>query len=329
MTTQDFTNRYVNLAAPRLGAQVVYATDDFFAAKERLIDPDEPVFIDGKYDDNGKWMDGWESRRKRTPGHDHCIVKLGHAGIIHGINIDTRHFTGNYPPAASIEACVSADDMPDESINWTEIVARTDLAGDSQHLVAVNNPTPWTHLRFHIFPDGGVARLRVYGQVYKEWSESDADETIDLLALENGGRPIFANNEHFGIVGNLMAPGKGINMGDGLETRRRRDPGNDWAVVALGHAGTIEKILVDTAYFKGNYPAFVSLQAACIEHSDDETIASESGEWSELLAKQPLTADAEHTFPPNESTGPVTHVRMNIFPDGGVSRLRLFGKPSP
>ncbi len=326
MTTQDFTNRYVNLAAPRLGAQVVYTTDDFFAAKERLIDPNEPVFIEGKYDDNGKWMDGWESRRKRTPGHDHCIVKLGHAGIIHGVNIDTRHFTGNYPPAASLEACVFEGDVPGDDTVWTEIVTRTDLAGDSQHLIAVDSPTPWTHLRLHIFPDGGVARLRVYGQVYKDWSETNTDETIDLLALENGGRPIYANNEHFGIVGNLMAPGKGINMGDGWETRRRREPGNDWAVVALGHAGTIEEILVDTAYFKGNYPAFVSLQAANIDIANDDGLAAKSAEWSELLAKHPLTADAEHRFAPTSAIGTITHVRMNIFPDGGVSRLRLFGK---
>lgn len=328
MTKQDFTNRYVNLAAPRLGAQVVYATDDFFAAKERLIDPDEPVFIEGKYDDNGKWMDGWESRRKRTPGHDHCVIKLGHAGILHGVNIDTRHFTGNYPPAASIEACVSSDEMPGEDAKWTEIVPHTDLSGDSQHLIAINNPTPYTHLRLHIYPDGGVARLRVYGQVHKDWSETDANDVVDLLALENGGRPIFANNEHFGIVGNLMAPGKGINMGDGWETRRRREPGNDWAVVALGHAGTIEKILVDTAFFKGNYPAFVSLQAANIKDGDEDTIAGESGNWQELLAKQPLTADAEHIFTPTGSIGSITHVRMNIFPDGGISRLRLFGKRS-
>ena len=328
MTTHDFTRRYVNMASPRLGARVVYSTDDFFAPKERLIDPEEPVFIPGKYDDNGKWMDGWESRRKRTPGHDHCIVKLGQAGVIHGVDIDTRHFTGNYPPAASLEACVSSDDIPGDEADWTELVPRTDLAGDSQHLLAVDSPIPWTHLRLHIFPDGGVARLRVYGRIFKDWSAADASETIDLLALENGGRPIYANNEHFGIVANLMAPGKGINMGDGWETRRRREPGNDWAVVELGHAGAIEEVLVDTAYFKGNYPAFVSLQAANIKSGNDDTLASESGEWTELLSKQPLTADAEHTFAPTGAIGTITHVRMNIFPDGGVSRLRLFGKPS-
>ena len=326
MTAHDFTHRYVNLAAPRLGASVVYSTDDFFAAKERLIEPDEPVFIPGKYDDNGKWMDGWESRRKRTPGHDHCIVKLGQAGVIHGVDIDTRHFTGNYPPAASLEACVSEDDMPSENALWVEIVPRTDLAGDSQHLIAVDSSTPWTHLRLHIYPDGGVARLRVYGRVYKNWESTALSDTLDLLALENGGRPIYANNEHFGILANIMAPGKGINMGDGWETRRRREPGNDWAVVELGHAGTIEEILLDTAYFKGNYPAFASLQAANIKNGTDETIPAESSEWVEILAKQPLTADSEHIFKPTASIGPITHVRLNIYPDGGVSRLRLFGK---
>lgn len=328
MATHDFTHRYVNMASPRLDATVVYSTDDFFAAKERLIDPEEPVFIPGKYDDNGKWMDGWESRRKRTPGHDFCIVRLGQAGVIHGVDIDTRHFTGNYPPAASLEACVSGDDMPGDDALWTEIVPRMDLIGDSQHLVPIDSPTPWTHLRLHIFPDGGVARLRVYGRIFKDWSGEDASKTIDLLTLENGGRPIFANNEHFGILANIMAPGKGINMGDGWETRRRREPGNDWAVVELGHVGTIEQIMVDTAYFKGNYPAFISLQAANLENADDETIPRESDGWTELLAKQPLTADNEHTFAPSAHIGPITHVRLNIYPDGGVSRMRLFGKRS-
>lgn len=328
MTTHDFTHRYVNLASPRLGASVVYSTDDFFAAKERLIDPEEPIFIPGKYDDNGKWMDGWESRRKRTPGHDHCVIKLGQPGVIHGVDIDTRHFTGNYPPAASLEACVSQEDMPSANTLWTEIVPRTDLTGDSQHLIEVDSATPWTHLRLHIYPDGGVARLRVYGKIFKDWSGDDPTETVDLLALENGGRPIFANNEHFGILANIMAPGKGINMGDGWETRRRREPGNDWAVVELGHAGTIEEIMIDTAYFKGNYPAYASLQAACIENGSDESIPAESSDWKELLTKQPLTADSEHTFTPTVPLGPVTHVRLNIFPDGGVSRLRLFGKRS-
>lgn len=316
----------INLADPRLGAVVTYATDDFFAPKERLISPEEPVFIPGKYDDHGKWMDGWESRRKRTPGHDHCILKLGQAGIIDAVDIDTRHFTGNFPPEASIDACTSEEDIPGPDTQWTEIVSRRHLHGDSQHLIEINDKSPFTHLRLNLYPDGGVARLRVYGQLHRTWSPKDASETVDLLAASNGGRPVFANDEHFGTLANLMAPGKGINMGDGWETRRRREPGHDWAVVRLGHKGKIKDIHVDTAFFKGNYPAAISLQAATATEGNMETLLKDSESWPTLLDRQELGPDAEHNFTPSD-TGAVTHVRVNIFPDGGVSRLRLFGKP--
>ncbi len=328
MTPPDFSRHNVNLASPRLGAEVTYATDDFFAPMDRLINPEEPVFIPGKYDDNGKWMDGWESRRKRTPGHDYCVARLGQPGIIAGVDIDTRHFTGNYPPEASLEACVSDEAVPEADAAWTELVARSPLNGDSQHFIEINSEQAWTHLRLHIYPDGGVARLRVYGRVLKNWGPDEATKTVDLLATVNGGYPVFANNEHFGILANIMAPGKGLNMGDGWETRRRREPGHDWAIVGLGHIGTIEEILVDTAHFKGNYPAFASLQAANLDQLPQD-LESESANWPELLAKQPLSADNEHVFKPTAALGPVTHVRLNIFPDGGISRLRLFGKTFP
>ncbi|SDD37267.1 allantoicase [Kordiimonas lacus] len=326
MTRTDFT-KLVNLAQPRLGAKVTFATDDFFADKARLISPEDAVFIPGKYDDNGKWMDGWESRRKRGMGHDHAIIRLGQAGIIRGVDIDTSHFTGNFPPAASLDACVAEGDVPGEDAAWTEIVPATNLNGDSHHLIAVESDQPWTHLRLNIFPDGGVARLRVYGIMHKVWGKADAGMTIDLAALENGGRPVVANNEHFGVLANIMAPGKGINMGDGWETRRRREPGNDWAIIELGHAGTIEDILVDTAFFKGNFPSHISLQAALVTGGTDESLTVESQFWPELLSKQDLRADDEHPMKPTADLGPVSHVRINIFPDGGISRLRLMGKP--
>ncbi|MCK0070820.1 allantoicase [Kordiimonas laminariae] len=325
MTDHSFT-RFINMASPRLGAEVIFATDDFFADKSRLIKDEEAVFIPGKYDDNGKWMDGWESRRKRGQGFDHCILKLGQAGIIKGLDIDTSHFTGNFPPAASVEACFNKTDTPGEEAEWVEIVPSMNLNGDSHHLVAVENDTPFTHLRLNIYPDGGVARLRVYGEFYKVWQESDYGKEMDLLAMENGSRPIIANNEHFGVLSNIMQPGKGINMGDGWETRRRREPGNDWAIVALGHTGEINRILVDTAYFKGNFPESISLQAARVAGGTDDSLPVQSQFWEELMPRQKLTADAEHTFESElNKLGPISHVRINIYPDGGISRLRLFG----
>ena len=325
--TAEFTS-LTNLAQPRLGARVVFATDDFFADKARLIAPTDPVFISEKYDQHGKWMDGWESRRKRTPGHDYCIVKLGRPGKIAGIEIDTRHFTGNYPPSASVDVCHSTEETPGKETKWTPLVPSVDLNGNDRRFVAIDNNGVWTHVRLNIFPDGGVARLRVYGRVHVDWSAVGDGKVIDLAAMEWGGRGVTANDEHFGRVGNLIAPGRGVNMGDGWETRRRRTPGHDWAILELAHPGVIEKIIVDTAHFKGNYPDRCSIQASGAQASDQELIDNAEA-WPLLLQEQKLEADREHEFSVEIATqNPVRFVRLNIMPDGGVSRLRLFGRLS-
>ncbi len=332
MTRPDFA-QLTNLAATRLGARVVMATDDFFADKARLIDPLKPVFIEDKYDDNGKWMDGWESRRRRMEGHDFAVIRLGCCGIVRGFEVDTSHFTGNFPPFCSIELANSAAEIPNDN-EWQEVVAKTALKGDSQHYFTVDNANIWTHVRLHIYPDGGVARLRVYGQVFMDWDKFDPGKTIDLAALEYGGRAIYANDTHFGVPENLIAPGRGVNMGDGWETRRRleraSDPdywtkAHDFAVLALAHPGKIERIVIDTAHFKGNFPARASVLAARCENMTDADIVASSENWPQLLPQQKLTADREHEFAIT-TKNPVTHIRLNIYPDGGVSRLRLFGE---
>ena len=323
----DLRRHYINLAQPRLGAEVVHATDDFFADKKRLIDPAEPVFIPGKYDENGKWMDGWESRRKRVPGYDWCVVRLGVPGLIAGFEVDTRHFTGNYPPGAEIEVCNSVGAMPNDEAGWTKVTPRLALQGDDRIYVPVDHAEPVTHVRLNIFPDGGVARLRVWGRVAKDWSRVDADERLDLLAMENGGRGIIANDEHYGCTENLTAPGRGVNMGDGWETRRRREPGHDWAIMELGTLGRIEEVIVDTAHFKGNYPDRCFLQGIAEASGSPEEIAAQAENWPVLLPEQKLSADTVHVFRDElADIGPVRFVRLNIIPDGGVSRLRLIGR---
>lgn len=318
---------YVNLAQPRLGAEVVAATDDFFADKARLIDPADPVFIADKYDDHGKWMDGWESRRKRTEGHDWCIVRLGTPGQIAGFEIDTSHFTGNYPPGAEVEVCSSDDAIPGEDAGWRTVTPRLALNGDDRIYVAIDHEEPVTHVRLHIFPDGGVARLRVWGRIVKDWRQVGADERLDLLAMENGGRGIIANDEHYGAVANLTAPGRGVNMGDGWETRRRREAGHDWAVLELGAPGLIDEVIVDTAHFKGNYPDRCFLQGVADVQGDPEEIAAASESWPILLPETKLAADTVHRFTEGlADIGPIRFVRLNIIPDGGVSRLRLIGR---
>jgi len=323
--TDNPFHEWIRLEQSRLGTRVVYATDDFFAAKERLIDAADAVFIADKYDEHGKWMDGWESRRKRTEGHDYCIIRLGIPGIVHGFDIDTSYFTGNFPPAASIDACVNATDTPGDDADWQELLPQMQLAGDSHHFLPLDVGAAVTHLRLNIYPDGGVARLRIYGEVTPEWSSADQEKRLDLFAIENGGRAIHCNDEHFGSMHNLNLAGRGVNMGDGWETARRRRPGNDWVVVALGHPGTIEEIEIDTLHFKGNYPDRVELRAAMPGPGDDLTTGS--ADWPVLLPESKLKMDRQHLFAATlKDVGVVSHVRVNIFPDGGISRMRLYGR---
>ena len=332
MFTPEKLRQYVNLASSRLGTEVIYVTDDWFAEANRMLNPDEPVWKEGIYDDNGKWMDGWESRRKRQAGYDHAIIRLGVTGMIKAVDIDTRYFTGNYPPSASLDACFCTSGDPDDSTTWTEILPAVNLQGNSQHVHGISDTfanQPWTHLRLNIFPDGGVARLKVYGTPFRDWSTQDASQQIDLAAALNGGRALACNNQHFGHMSNIIQPGKGINMGDGWETARRRTPGNDWVILALGHAGTIEEILIDTHHFKGNYPDKCSIQAAYVKGGTDDQIETQSLYWQELLPMQKMQPNQEHMYKAEvQNLGPVTHVKINVFPDGGISRVRLMGKIS-
>ena len=323
-----FSMKYINLAHTRLGARAVFASDDFFAPCERMLHTEAAVFIPGKFDDNGKWMDGWESRRKRTEGYDFCIVKLGREGVIKGVDIDTSHFRGNHPPAASIDACLSEDEIPGDEAKWTTILEAVNLQQDSHHLHDIVDTGSYSHLRLNIYPDGGVARLRVYGVPQCNWEARDAAETIDLVALENGGRAVACSNQAFGSnMMSLCLPGRGINMGDGWETARRREPGNEWAILELGHPGVIKAIELDTAHYKGNFPDRASIQAGNMQAGTDDSLVTQSMFWRELLPEQKLEMDAICRFETELlDLGRVTHVRVNIIPDGGLSRVRLYGQ---
>lgn len=319
--------KFVNLADERLGSKVISVTDEWFAAASRMLQPTPAVWKEGVFDDNGKWMDGWESRRKRFEGYDHAVIRLGVPGSIKGVDIDTSFFTGNFPPSASIDGCFVAEGEPNDDTQWTEVLSSVELQGNSHHYHEINDERPYTHLRLNIYPDGGVARLRVYGIPFRDWAQQNPDEQVDLAAALNGGRALACSDEHFGRMSNILNPGRGVNMGDGWETGRRRTPGNDWVIVALGHAGIVEKIVVDTLHFKGNYPESCNIQAAFVKGGTDSQIATQSLYWRELLPSQKLQMHNEHTFIEQiRELGPITHVRLNIFPDGGVSRLRLFGK---
>jgi allantoicase len=309
--TATFTE-LVDLASERLGAAVVAANDEFFAPKENLIKQAAPIWIEGKYTERGKWMDGWETRRRRDAGdHDWCIVLLGVRGIVRGVDVDTAYFKGNYPEACAIDA--------GDGTAWREILARTPLNGDSPNLIPIAGAPAATHLRLRIFPDGGVARFRAYGEVVVDWDRLRRRGDVDLAAVEHGGLVVACSDMFFGSRHNLIMPGDATHMGDGWETKRRRGPGHDWTIVRLGAAGTIRRIEVDTRHFKGNAPGACSLECS----PDGNT-------WRELLAKTTLQPHARHTFEDQvQPIDDVTHVRFNIFPDGGVGRLRLYGRPAP
>jgi len=325
MEEPKFT-QLIDLASEKLGGKTLACSDDFFAPMGNLIKPGRGVFIEGKYTENGKWMDGWESRRKRNQGNDWCILKLGAAGIIEGVDIDTNHFLGNHPPHASVQGCYKEDNQEIDESDWEEILQKSPLEAGNHNYYPIESKNQYTHLRLNIYPDGGVARLKVYGQVQKDWSGETADN-VDLASAVNGARAILCNDMFFSHMNNLLMSNPGENMGDGWETKRNRNPDNvDWVIIQLAKKGNIDRIIVDTKHFKGNYPNTCSLDG-CIPE-DDSTFDENNANWTELLSKSKLEADKEHVFEKEiTNTGPFTHVRLNIYPDGGVSRLRLFGKP--
>lgn len=313
--------RLADLASARVGGRAVATNDDFFAPRSNLVKPGPPVFIPGKYTTRGKWMDGWESRRRRTPGHDWCVVQLGMRGRVRGVDVDTSFFTGNYPTHCSIDAV-------DGGSAWTEILPKTPLHGDSHNFIPVDSDRPWSTLRLNIYPDGGVARLRVYGDVVVDWTKAARSRRpVDLAAIWNGGLVIAASDVHYGATDNMLMPGRATHMGDGWETKRRRGPGHDWAIVRLGTPGILSKIEIDTNHFKGNFPDSASIDGCLLPETSVEEL--QRAPWLEVLPQTPLRAHHRHYFTRQlQHRGPVSHLRLNIFPDGGVSRFRVHGVPA-
>ena len=326
----DFTD-LIDLASERLGGAVLIANDDFFAPKENLLKASTPIFIEGKYTDRGKWMDGWESRRRRTPGFDWCIIRLGLPGLIRGIVVDTSYFRGNYPEHFSLDGATlsglpTEDELTSDTVQWMNLLPQMPLAGDSQNPFPVQSDERITHLRFKIFPDGGVARLRVYGEVIPDWDQLKRAGQIDLAAAENGALVLSCSDMFFGHRHNLIMPGRAANMSDGWETKRRRGPGHDWSIIKLARPGHIHRVEVDTSHFKGNFPESCSLEACNTDATSAEAMSDLTLPWSSVLPRTKLQAHTRHFFDKELlDTGVASHLRFSIFPDGGVSRLRVYG----
>jgi allantoicase len=302
-----------DLALRSVGGAVVHANDDAFAAKENLITPGRPAFDPTTFGSQGKVYDGWETRRRRSPGHDEAIVRLGASGVVHGVVVDTAWFTGNYPPEVAVDG-ICADGVVDvaDLRDWQPLVPRTAVKGDTENAFAVESPRRVTHVRLRIFPDGGVARLRVHGEALPDPDLLDALGTVDLAALEHGGRVVACSNAFYGSPNNLLLPGPARTMGEGWENARRRDDGNDWVEVALVAEAGLVLAELDTSWFLHNAPGWAALTGRTGE-----------GATVELLPRTALQPDTRHRF--RVPAAPVTHVRMDVFPDGGLARLRLHG----
>jgi allantoicase len=320
-----------DLACEAVGGAAIACNDEFFADKENLLRAHAAEWREHLYTDRGKWMDGWETRRRRPleavghpsreGAHDWCVVRLGMPGRIRGVVVDTAFFRGNYPESCALSACELDDPLDLHALDravWVELLPRSPLRGDANNAFAIDHAQRFTHVRLEIFPDGGVARLRVHGEVVPRIAElRAAGGLVDLAALEHGAWVETCSDMFFGSRNNLIKPGPPRSMGDGWETRRRRGPGNDWAIVRLAAAGTIERLEIDTTHFKGNAPA------RC-------TVEGKRGDTWCLLLASPLQPHTRHRFGDElRRIGDVTHLRLSVFPDGGVARLRAHGRLAP
>jgi allantoicase len=308
-----------DLASRLLGGAVVYANDEFFAARDNLIDPRPPGFTAATFGPKGQVYDGWETRRRREPGHDDAIVRLGVPGVVREVVVDTAYFTGNFPPHASVEACgVEGYPSPEElaGADWVTLVPRSPLTGDTRNVFTVDIPLRFTHVRLSIYPDGGVARLRVHGEAVPDprFMLGGRGGLVDLAAMEHGGLVVDCSDMFYGSPSNLIAPGRAGSMGEGWETARRRDGGNDWVQIRLAAPGVIRLAELDTTHFKGNAPGAASLRGL-----------GPDGTWVEILPRTRLQPDTPHRFRPPGSP-PVSEVRLDAYPDGGMARLRLYGE---
>ncbi|MEE1753846.1 allantoicase [Streptomyces sp. SP18CS02] len=319
---------HVDLADRRLGAGVIAANDEFFAERENMLKPGPAEFDPEHFGHKGKIMDGWETRRRRgvsaaephptADDHDWALVRLGAPGVVRGIVVDTAHFRGNYPQAVSVEATsVAGSPSPEQllgaDVAWTTLVPRTAIGGHAANGFTVDVERRFTHLRVNQHPDGGIARLRVYGEVAPDPAWLGALGTFDVVALENGGRVEDASDRFYSPATNTIQPGRSHKMDDGWETRRRRDKGNDWIRYRLVEQSEIRAVEIDTAYLKGNSAGWAAL-----------SVGDGAGGWTEILPRTRLQPDTNHRFVLAEpAVG--TQVRVDIYPDGGISRLRLFG----
>jgi allantoicase len=318
-----------DLASRWLGASVMAASDEAFGEKENLLRPAAAAFEPGHYGNRGEIVDGWETRRRREPGHDWALVRLGTPGTISSVEVDTSFFTGNYPESCRVEACgvegyPSPAELTASATEWAEIVPRSPLRGDARNTFPVASAVRFTHVRLSIFPDGGVARLRALGRVVPDPRQLDG-LTVDLASQQYGGAVVASSDGFYTSARVLNRPDRARTMGEGWETRRRRDAGHDFVIFQLAAAGSIRQLVVDTAHFKYN----ASAEIAAFGSAVDPVPSFESSAWAELLPRTRLQPDTRHVFAVAPGLGALSAVRLDAFPDGGMSRVRVIGSVDP
>jgi len=325
-------NKYIiknttDLANPLLGTKIIGCTDEFFAPAKRIINPSNPIFKENVFDTHGKWMDGWETRRKRSKGNDHVLIKLGKPGKIKLIDIDTSFFNGNQPEYAQIEGCFSKNNNL-RNIKWIKVSKKIKIKPNHNNILKSKSSKTFNFIRLNIFPDGGVARLRLFGNIDLSLQNISKKNIIDLASLINGSQVIACSDEHFGNANNILLPGKSKNMGNGWETRRRRGQGFDWVLLKLGLAGYPKSFEINTHYFKGNYPDCFSVQGSSDnKNMSINTIINQSKNWKTIIEKTKLKPNNSIKINmPKKFYNKYNYIKLNIYPDGGISRFRVYGK---
>ncbi|MFK7797869.1 MAG: allantoicase [Aureispira sp.] len=314
-----------NVAAAQFGARIIYCTDEHFAAASNLLKEGRGGC---KEDD----LDGWLSRRKRTAGHDYCIIELGAMSSLRGLELDTHGFIGNYPPYASVQACCLPSDTTLEEIlvhdDWDHLVKKVALKPDERHFIDMYSDYQYTHIKLHIYPDGGLSRFKAYGSLNIDWAYYQEEDNIDLAAANLGAAIEACSDEYFGKVAQLIAPRPAMDKKDAWITQRNRlQRVGDWAVIRLAQMGKLNRILIDTQPLVGNCPASFSLEGLYLPKESFDPNQVEHYHWQTIVPQQALPENARVQQLLSATTEPLTHVRLQIYPDGGVARLRLFGQP--
>tara|TARA_Y100000590_G_scaffold469042_1_gene654591 strand:+ start:3514 stop:4503 length:990 start_codon:yes stop_codon:yes gene_type:complete len=317
----------IDLANPILGTKIHSFSDEFFAAAKRVINPSPPIFKENFFDNHGKWMDGWETRRRRSKGNDYIVIKLGKPGKINLIDIDTSFFNGNQPEYAEIEGCFTKNNNL-KNIKWRKITKRKKIKPNTRNFFKTISSLTYTHIRLNIYPDGGIARIRLFGSIDLSLQKISDNKRINFTSLFNGSYIIACSDEHFGNTNNILLPGKSKNMGNGWETRRRRGKGYDWLIIKLGIIGSPNIFEINTHHFKGNYPDCFSIQGILDKKNQSvNSIVNKSKTWKTIIKKTKLKPNSSLKIKIDQNIKKkINYIKLNIYPDGGISRFRAFGK---